>query len=892
MKFNISRRFSLILLSAFFISLTNTSFAFPETERLPANNSAPLEILSQTPKGALIITEGEFKNKLAFTWSGASLTALDLETWDLATTQPDSFSSDIADVAILADHTTLVIALTSGDLATIDLTDLESYTNTVDPNEDDPNEDLVNEDDDSRLIDTSKDMDDPGISAMAVHPHDDDQKVYLISENDQTYYEVNLNSKTITDFISFIPETVNEDQNTTNTDEEPEYTPVDIAFADSAQGERIVISTQDGEMLVGLPGEFDFEVTTLSVRNQDSELPQLTSIHLTPNGEFAYVLDDTNDLIWVFDILTQTFRDQIISETSLDPLDFDNTLENVSLSDITFLEDTDSEAITGYVSGDLGVSLIDASNPDQTDDTKSIDTEANTDTTSIFEPIELSKTPVLLKQFSQELATVLSFNADSSISILSDNPFVSITESSQTTVTLSQPEFTLTFQSDEAGTYTVYANSDPLQESGTELISTTTLDSANTDTTTATLSIADLGRDILSEGENKFYVFVSDINGHRGWDAQIILIDRPPESVEIESLQFGNQKIHVRFATSPDNDIDHYSLFAVPATNQSSSDCSIPPSTETIGTVIHNVSSSSCESSSCSTTITGLENNIAYCVGIRVSDQSAQTSSLGFFLTAETPETTVGPAQFLGQTSCSLQTQSTTSSFTWFWIVLFVPFFIRFKNNILILASGLFLFCFISPKAEAKDTTPQHWSVEVRATHWFPTQSDVKVFLGGCCNFLGEVEAGYFFTPQMNITIGSGFGYRSNEARSLNSNEVSGDRFKLWSIPLRADFIYRFDFQDEQFFVPFLRAGFDSVLFREYGLDEAILANKFGVHAGLGMSFLLDKLESLTPEFENEKGINDVYLVLEGRFSTINSFSSSGMDFSGFYTSLGLLFLF
>jgi hypothetical protein len=167
----------------------------------------------------------------------------------------------------------------------------------------------------------------------------------------------------------------------------------------------------------------------------------------------------------------------------------------------------------------------------------------------------------------------------------------------------------------------------------------------------------------------------------------------------------------------------------------------------------------------------------------------------------------------------------------------------------------------------------------------------VKQFFSPCCNFNGEVEFGWLHQSRYNITVTTGFAYETGAAVGLVSGLSSGDTFSLMLFPVRADFVYRFDFKEDQVFVPFLRAGFDSVIFRENNSGDKLLGVKLGAHGGAGVGFLLDNLEGMSIGLE-EVGVNDVYLVLEGRYAFINSFQSTGLDLSGFYPYLGFLFEF
>lgn len=204
----------------------------------------------------------------------------------------------------------------------------------------------------------------------------------------------------------------------------------------------------------------------------------------------------------------------------------------------------------------------------------------------------------------------------------------------------------------------------------------------------------------------------------------------------------------------------------------------------------------------------------------------------------------------------------------------------------------LLLILSVPSLAQAQERSPQNWTFEAKGSLWIPTDASMKTFFDPCCNFGGEVEFGLLFHDKYNVTISSGLGYKTGLAVGVTTGSPSGDTFTLLTFPVRLDFIYRFDFKSDQVLLPYLRSGVDAVIFREASGNSSINGVKYGLHGGAGLGFLLDRVENLTSTMENDMGINDIYLVLEGRYAFINSFQSSGLDLSGFYPYLGVLFEF
>lgn len=859
--------------------------AFPLTEKQPATASAPLDILSNAPDKIFLPTFGDFKDLYLFAIDGTSLTIIDLMTFEEHLTQPDSFETSIAGVALLGNGTSLIVALSNGKLARLELDDEDTFTNT---NSDDEDEE------DSRVTDITDNMTDPGLTAITTNPNTTAETVYLIN-SEGYYYEYNFKSADFLE-VGFGTTTTtdeDEDEDDDSTTTTAEFTPVDIAYADSSSSDQVLVSTSNGTLLVISPGESSYTEYTLSARDSDESTPSLGKMALTTDHNFALILDTANDFVWVYSVAGGEFIDTTSSGTSLDPVEFDVDEENTGLTDIAIYEDPDSSDDVAYVAGSLGLSLIDAENIDSTSADKLIDTDEST--SDVNDPITLSGTPGLVAASSSEDGYIYTANGDASISVLTDNPWVTIGSVSSQTITESSPSFTLTFQSDEAGNYVVKVNSDPSAADGTELISSTTLASADTDETTSSIDINNFDRSVFSEGNNKITVFVTNGTSLTGRDSVYIDVDRPPEPITINSLNFGNKKAYVTFTQSEDNDIDFYTIYAEPASDQSNPNCPGSLTFASSDTITANIEPSTCTSSDCEATISGLTNDVSYCIAITATDESAQSSTISTFGSAITPEATVGPAEFLGETGgCQLNSASRHDSakIEFFILILFLsPLLLwrcRKKQHFTLL---FFLSVFLSSSSlQAKEINSEHFTLETKVGFWIPTRSEVKNFFDPCCNPIGEVEFGYIYKNKFNVILGTGFTYLSGNAIGITNAQPSGDKFNLMLFPVRLDFAFRFDFLPDQLLVPFLRAGIDSVIFRESSDNGTIMGNKFGIHGSAGVALLLDKLGETSSDYEDM--INDVYLTFEGRYAHINSFSSTGLDLSGFYPYAGLLFQF
>lgn len=891
------------ILTVILILISVGVIAFPTSEKTPVSASAPLDILTSQPSWVLVPTSGDFKDKYLFYSNGSSLEAVDLETWAASSLSFDTFSQTINGAALLQNGTSLILGLSNGNLARVELNDEDSFENTQATEDDDAEDDY---DDgslsDSREIASSTNMTSSAIDAIIADP-DDSNIVYMLN-NAGYFYEFNLNGSILTEV-----ELVNEEASTTDTTdddvfdgEETEtsttlYTVTDFAFADSSSGEKILITTSTGQVLVTSPGSGTFSVVELSTTSSkaSTENPNFSKIVMAPDNNSAFIIDSDNDVIWVFSAANNSFVDQITTGTSLDPISIDDADDNQTFIQLIPFTDNDNNSVF-YVSGANGLTLLDANNPDTaTSTTKVIDAVDSTTTNDT--PITLTSTagPLAATSNSAGAGYVFSVNGDSSISVLTENPWITVSSASETSLTEINSTFTVTFQSDQTGSYRLYANSNPSQSTGTQLTNAADLNTVDTNITSASIDINNFSRSTFIEGSNKIFVFVTDANGNLGHTATVVNVDRPPEATSIASVTFGNQRAFINFNLSPDEDIASYSMYAQPAANQSDPTC--PGSLTFTGstTISGSVTADECgRSDPCEASLSGLVNDTTYCVAVQVVDQGGQVSGLATSTTPITPEQTVGPAGFFGESGCALTTGSAQNimGLFLFFVPLGVFLFLRSSRKAVWVFALFLVTSFISFPSQAVERTPQNWTLEVRGTSWFPQDSGFKDFTGTFGHFMGEIEFGFLYRDQFNFTVTAGGGYESGSAVGITNNQPSGDSFSLLLIPLRLDFIYRFDYKSDQLFLPYVRAGGDAVIFRESTNGDSIMNVKFGVHGGAGVGILLDRAESVGQQLEDELGVNDIYLVIEGRYALINSFQSTGLDLSGFYPYIGVLFEF
>ena len=166
-----------------------------------------------------------------------------------------------------------------------------------------------------------------------------------------------------------------------------------------------------------------------------------------------------------------------------------------------------------------------------------------------------------------------------------------------------------------------------------------------------------------------------------------------------------------------------------------------------------------------------------------------------------------------------------------------------------------------------------------------------------------QVEFGPQFFRVFEADVGVGF--LQELSHKVDTNGVSsGERTMLtWWPALMLDGTARLHIIDEQLIVPYVRGGFDWVIWSEKsdntaGGKDVVRGNKFGNHFGVGASLLLDLFQrNRASLLEAQTGINDTYLTFEWRRQRIDQRDMpwspgpnkiEGLDFSGTMFTVGL----
>lgn len=213
--------------------------------------------------------------------------------------------------------------------------------------------------------------------------------------------------------------------------------------------------------------------------------------------------------------------------------------------------------------------------------------------------------------------------------------------------------------------------------------------------------------------------------------------------------------------------------------------------------------------------------------------------------------------------------------------------------------------------------TPITSALEIRFSPFEPAIDDEFEGVGPYAEVFGdrnpwnmEFEYDYqFYRGIGSLAVSGEFGFVRVSGRSVDSNGVrSPDKTRFSRVPLRLGLVYRFDYLQTRYNVPFvvaLKAGLDYHLWRTKGpdgLSESIEGDEtfrargatHGWHAGFALHLLLDWFApGMARGFDSSVGVNNSYIFGEYRIESIDDFGDEkSWDLSSTSFVFGLAFEF
>jgi len=479
------------------------------------------------------------------------------------------------------------------------------------------------------------------------------------------------------------------------------------------------------------------------------------------------------------------------------------------------------------------------------------------------------------------------------VSVISANPWVTITGLTYSGGGESMgahESITITFQSDEAGTATIMSGGD-VSANGTALVGDTgasSWDIPDPDTDVSVTINYDDNGSAFAEGDNTVFVFVTKSTGDRGRIATTVAVDTPPPLVVIESAGFGNTRIYVTFDRIDVEDMSQYNIYV------DTDPAAVLTKAEIAATVEQAASGTTQEAE-----VGGLENNVIYYIAMEAVDTAGNISASRTNTFADgtvafgMPQQTEGPCGFSGEKGCTLSGgKPNRVSYGIILFLLIILVSIRLSNNKFPFFIAA-IFFILTSAAQAKEPSSQWWSFEAKTGFWIPKNNNVNHFFGDCCNLITRLQGGLLVHGRYGAEAGVGFFVKNGTAAGMTTGEDSRDSFNFLLIPMETNFVWRVDYWNWDYVVPYLKVGLDYVYFRENLQSDITQGLKLGVHGVLGTQINLKFIgEDSIKNMDDDFGINDLFLTLEAQYQYINNFGSEGLNLSGPVFSIGFLFEF
>lgn len=822
------QRLGLIILVL--LSFSIRGFAYPSSERTDSTGTTPVVDVGLQQSECFSLSADD---RYGFSGSGDTLQRVDLGTYALTATQfydvseDDDLSGSITDCVYSTTGNILYVGQDDGDLLTVDIDTLDSAPTSTDTT-------LVT------------------ISRMAIT--DDESTLFLYDANATTLYQYTIATGTLK--IAW--------------DIADAYSPDSVSITDmvvvhnaSGTSDRVYLATNLGEVVM-----VQENLATIGARIViDSDgTDTISYVAVDPDNTYVYALNST----------AKTLHRILVSASTV--TDFtDDLSENGTFKGMVITDVTNPTGTYGFVSGSEGISVFDTSDLNIFDFVSG----GNPD-----EPFSISSSGPI---FATGDGYVLVLAGGGELAVISDNPFVSATDTTYSagSALTTGRSVTVTFEADEAGTYEF--RSGDIDQTGTRLTdslgaTTGTLTTANTEQT-ATFNFADIS-DVVDEGDNTIFLFVTDADGNVGRKGFTLSVDSPPAAVSIESVTFGNGKLYLTFTRLTASDIDYYNIYA-------DTDAATVATMATATTTINQASSGT----TMTATVSGLTNGTNYYLAIEAVDDGGQVGTRSTTSATTQPEATVGPAGLSGETGgCALVSVDQGSHQQWRWLAMGLMLMVTCGIGIFrrgrIIALVVVLLLGYGYVADAGTVTPRHWTFEFKGGLWQPTDSISKQSFGSWYNPIGFVEGGYLLDNKFGFELMSGFLYDSGVARGSISGTPSGDTFSFLSVPMGMNATFRGRFSERQPVIPYAKVGPDFVYFRESTQGTVTQGLKNGLHSAVGIQISMAGIDPDASDSDIELGLNDTSLVLEGRYQWINNFGGNGLDLSGFVYTLGFLFEF
>ncbi|MCO4744617.1 MAG: hypothetical protein KC912_07510 [Proteobacteria bacterium] len=423
----------------------------------------------------------------------------------------------------------------------------------------------------------------------------------------------------------------------------------------------------------------------------------------------------------------------------------------------------------------------------------------------------------------------------------------------------------------------------------------TVLDSGTT--TAGTVVTSDvLVDDSFVEGATGLWVYATS-GLETGHDRVDVFVDAPPPAPTLE-VGFADSALVVTLSGIDDADLDHFVVYASETAFDANDFATGGPADfDTDDALELPVAVSGEPGEAVELRLAPLTNGVSYTIGARAVDASGQEGPMSETQTG-TPQETFSASELAGETggvSCS-----TAPGMGWWFLGGLVGLLGRRRSLVVggLLASTAASagnpLCAPGKNADGEgkgDMTPTCADFELRYGSRTVEDESVQAVYGNKAHGILMLEAGPQFFRVVELDLGFGLYRKFDRATSASGGESEvTTMFTLWPVSLGGTL--RLQVFDEQLVVPFVRGGFDYIMFGERwddgaGGKNAVKGAKFGNHYGFGANILLDPFApGRASLLEAQTGINDTFLTIEYRKTNVKP--GEGFDLSGSNVSVGI----
>ncbi len=667
------------------------------------------------------------------------------------------------------------------------------------------------------------------------------------------------------------------------------FSPVDIDI--SPDGATISALGENGEFIVYSTSDFSQITSLIDVVSGDADFIKLE--HATVSlGEVAFLLNSNSTgeiyLIAMSDKLNDNIGIIDADPTgggSSDPIIVGNGASEISLVSVT---NPDSTYIYSSSPGESAIKVTDTAGIG--DGSTKIEPLATISNAGNVSAGGITAGP------SQDGYLYAASSTEQKINILSENPVVTLVTPAGN-ANIESGSITVTFKPDSAGTYSLTNFTGSPQDGVSSSVGTTLKSGSHSADEEVSV---DVSVNELTQGDN-FISFFAVTGNFTGRKAVKIIYDTVPAKPENFSIEFGNQRLICSWERSSETDIDYYNIyFGTSADNLSGANGISSPIQ-----VDHPDSGTKV-----TYTIEPLINGVEIFLQATAVDQNGNESERTDLI-SDTPEQTVGPLGLSGERGCgAVQNINKNTLFMVLILGLIILLFIKRRKSVLLIIPLLLIAPSISFPQENPDeqitiTTPEektqtsedidpansltppeqdYHEMKIKdfmsgsfQVSWFmPKNQILRDFYGIKGNETYTLRNSYFIWL-FEVGLEVGFFWESARMIGETTGRQSGERVKMFMMPLSFPVIFNGRIWSSQIFVPYMKFGYSFLYYRIKEPDDSIngVTNRFMIGGGLKFNF-----EGFTGEGQSiDVGINHMFLFFEWLY--YHNFKSGGLTFSG-----------